>query len=374
MSAAPPFPALVSPFSSAKLVLRNRVVMAPMTREQAPGGVPAPDMAAYYRRRARGGTGLIITEGTAPDEAGCFGTAVPRAWGDDAMDGWRAVVDAVHHEGAAIFLQLWHVGAFDPSLIGMRDSFATPPQRLSPSGLAAAGRPYGRAMTDADIESAVAGFADAAGNAQRCGFDGIEIHAGHGYLPDQFLWQATNRRSDRYGGTTVNRARFAADIVRACRAHCGAEFPISLRFSQWKQLDYDARIAETPAELEALLSVLVDAGVTLFHASTRRFDAPAFANSDLSLAAWTRKLSGLPVIAVGSVTVSNDFKSPQGKILAQPTAAHVDQVERCLERGDFDLIALGRALIANPDWAQLVGAGRLDQLRPFTKELLDELV
>ncbi len=366
------FKAILDPFPTLKL--RNRVVMAPMTRERAENGVPTPDMARYYRRRAAGGVGLILTEGITPNTAGCFGSGVPRLHGDDVLAGWSTIVDEVHAEGAAIFAQLWHVGAFNPSLISMTDSFGEPPLRLGPSGLAAPGRPLGKVMGESDIEATIDAYASAALNAKRCQFDGIEIHGAHGYLPDQFFWKHTNRRSDRYGGSITNRARFAAEIVQACRQRCGADFPISFRFSQWKQLDYSARIVDTAEELAELLAPLVDAGVSLFHASTRRFWDPAFAGSDLSLAAWTRKLTGKPVIAVGSVTLGNDFKSADGKTYAQTDTAQIELLERCLERGDFDLIAIGRALLANPDWVQLVRENRLADMAPFSKRMIEELL
>ena len=118
----------------------------------------------------------------------------------------------------------------------------------------------------------------------------------------------------------------------------------------------------------------MDAGATLLHASTRRYWEPAFEGSDRTLAAWTKALTGLPVVAVGSVTLGNDFKSEHGKIAAASDPGHLGPLARSLERGDFDLIALGRALLANPDWVQLVAGGRADDLRPFSKAMLDELV
>lgn len=369
----PDISAIFEPMTLGALTLRNRVVMAPMTREQARDGKATSAMAAYYRRRAAGGVGLIITEGTAPDRAGLFGRQVPRLFGNAAQAAWRPVVDGVQAEGAAIFAQIWHVGAFDPSLIGMTDSVGGI-ERLSPSGLAGPGRPLGRAMDAADIDKSIDAFAAAALAARGIGFDGIEIHAAHGYLPDQFLWKHTNARRDAYGGSLRNRARFAAEIVAECRQRCGDAFPISFRFSQWKQLDYDARIAESPAELAELLEPIVEAGATLLHASTRRYWEPAFEGSDRTLAAWTKALTGLPVIAVGSVTLGNDFKSAQGKVAAASDPGQLGPLARCLERGDFDLIALGRALLANPDWPQIVAAGRADELRPFSKAMLDELV
>lgn len=365
--------AILSPISIPPLTLRNRVVMAPMTRERARDGVPSAEMAAYYRRRAAGGVGLILTEGTPPDLTGSFGSTVPRFYGEDALAGWSTIVDAVHDENAAIFAQLWHVGAFSPSLIGMAGSFEKEPVRHGPSGLAGPGLPFGHTMDGDDIDAAIDSYATAARNAKEIGFDGIEIHGAHGYLPDQFFWKQTNQRIDQYGGSIANRARFAAEILEECRNRCGPDFPISFRFSQWKQLDHSAQIAETPAELAELLEPLSDAGVTLLHASTRRFWEPAFEGSDLTLAAWTKKLTAKPVIAVGSVTLGNDFKSEYGKVLAQIDTAQLDVLEQCLERGDFDLIAIGRALLANPDWVRVVDEGRLDDLLPFSKEMIEEL-
>ena len=152
---------LFSPFTCRGLHLGNRIVMAPMTREYAPGGVPTAAMAEYYARRARGGTALLIAEGAPPNAAGNFGAAVPRLYGREVVDAWASVTGAVRSAGGAMLAQLWHVGAFDPSLIGMQDSLSGV-ERLSPSGLAAPGRAYGRAMTEAEIESTVAGYAAAA--------------------------------------------------------------------------------------------------------------------------------------------------------------------------------------------------------------------
>lgn len=362
--------ALFTPWALGPLRLRNRIVMAPMTRERATDGAPGPDVLAYYARRAQGGTGLIITEGLPPDAAGAFGSTVPRFHGPQRLQ-WACVVQAVHAQGACIVPQLWHVGAFDPSLIGMGNSALL--ERLSPSGLAAPGRPLGRAMTERDIADTLAAFADAAAGAQALGFDGIEIHGAHGYLPDQFLWAGTNQRTDAWGGDLLGRTRFVSALVQACRRATAPDFPIIYRYSQWKQLDYEARLADTPQQLQVLLGALADAGVDIFHCSTRRYWQPAFEGEDRSLAAWTRHLSGKPVIAVGSASLSNEFKSALGKVRAEIAPQDILRMAQGLERGDYDLIALGRALIANPDWVQLVQAGRIDGLRTFTKGMLDTL-
>lgn len=354
----------------AGLSLRNRIAMAPMTREMSPDGVPTSDVVDYYRARAAGGTGLIIAEGSPPDPTGAFGDAVPRFHGERPLAAWRRIVEAVHAEGAAFVPQLWHVGAFEPSSIGMADSLAAV-ERISPSGLMAENRPWGRAMSPCDIDATIEAFAVAAQAAQRLGCDGIELHGAHGYLIDQFFWSATNRRADRYGPR--DRTRFAAELVAEVRRRVGAGFPILLRFSQWKQLDYAARLAETPADLEALLVPLADAGVDIFHCSARRYWDAAFEGSARTLSGWTRHVTGRPTIAVGSVTLGTDFKAPDGKIFAATEADDVTRLGRLLDAGEFDLVAIGRALIANPDWVARVASGRADTLRAFDKTMLEHL-
>lgn len=347
--------------------------MAPMTRERACHGVPTDEMARYYARRAEGGVALIITEGTPPDAAGSFGSTVPRFYGDDALQGWRKVVDSVHRHGAAIFPQLWHVGAFSPSMIGMSDSLGPGLVRLSPSGLAAPDRPFGLAMTDRQISDTIQAFGRAAGAARELGFDGVEIHGAHGYLPDQFLWSGTNRRDDRYGGDATGRVRFACELVAALKAEAGPDFPVSFRLSQWKQLDYGARIARTPQELADLVEPLAASGVDLFHCSTRRFWEPAFEGDGRSLAAWVRTLSGRPVMTVGSVTLATDFKAPTGKVHAEVAREHLHLLEQGVAEGHHDMVAIGRALLSNPDWVHRVQAGQADRLAAFDRSVLDTL-
>lgn len=364
---------LFAPLELGGLRLRNRIVMAPMTREMAPQGVPTEAMARYYARRAAGGVGLILTEGTPPDRAGQFGADVPRFFGADAFEGWRRVVRAVHDHGAAIFPQLWHVGAFSPSMIGMTETMDPSTVRLSPSGLAAPGRPFGQAMSKAQIEATVHAFADAALAARDIGFDGVEVHGAHGYLPDQFLWAGTNLRGDAYGGNTAGRVRFACEIVASIKARAGRDFPVSFRVSQWKQLDYGARLAQSPAELSAIVQPLARAGVDLFHCSTRRFWEPEFGSDPRTFAAWVRELSGVPTITVGSVTLGTDFKAPTGKVSATVVADHLGMLEAGLAQRHFDLVAIGRALLSNPDWVHRVRSGRASELVDFDRSALAAL-
>ena len=361
---------LFTPFSCAKFSLPNRVVMAPMTRSFATGGVPSEAAPEYYARRARADVGLVISEATlvARPSAGNE-PDVPRFWGDDALAAWRPVVRAVNATGSVFWPQLWHVGAVRNPMV--KWSPPAPPE--SPSGLVKPGRDFGVAMTEADIEATIAAFAQAAGEAKRMGAGGVELHGAHGYLIDQFFWSGTNQRSDRWGGATLaERSRFAVETIRAVRSAVGEAFPIGIRLSQWKQQDFTARLAATPDEMLAWLRPLIDAGVDVFHCSQRRFWEPEFDGSDLNFAGWVKKLTGLPTITVGSVGLSGEFISSFGGEVSQP--ASLDELLRRLERGDFDLVAVGRALISDPQWASHVRIGRMDALRAYDRGALASLV
>ncbi|MCH8498428.1 MAG: NADH:flavin oxidoreductase [Marinobacter sp.] len=362
---------LFEPFVSPKLSLKNRVAMAPMTRNFSPGNVPGEQVTDYYRRRAEGGVGLLITEGTTVNHPAANGYEnVPFFHGNEALAGWKAVVDAVHGAGGKIFPQLWHVGAVrregmepDPSVPG-----------YSPSGLYGPGKANGKAMSKGDIDDVINAFADAAQDAKALGFDGVEIHGAHGYLIDQFFWEGTNQRTDEYGGSMANRQRFAIELIEAVRHRVGPDYPIMLRFSQWKMQDYDARLAQTPAELEAFLLPLVDAGVDIFHASTRRFWEPEFEGSNLNLAGWTQKITGLPTMSVGSVGLTDDFIAGTfASKQAQVEQTGIDELVERMTAGEFDLIAVGRALLQDPEWLVKLKDGRADAIEPFAKASLAKL-
>jgi 2,4-dienoyl-CoA reductase-like NADH-dependent reductase (Old Yellow Enzyme family) len=153
----------------------------------------------------------------------------------------------------------------------------------------------------------------------------------------------------------------------------GAEFPVVLRWSQWKLQDFEAKLARNPEELERFLRPLVDAGVDAFHCSTRRFWEPEFAGSDLNLAGWTKKLTGKPVITVGSVTLNEDLMTSFGTTNTAGVTGIDNLLER-LGRDEFDLVAIGRSLIVNPTWPGIVRRGALSELRPFNRSVLVELV
>ncbi|MGW7524813.1 NADH:flavin oxidoreductase [Streptomyces sp. NPDC054783] len=360
---------LSRPIALNGLTVPNRIVMAPMTRMFSPGGVPGEDVRSYYARRAAAGVGLIVTEGTyvGHESAGNSGR-VPRFHGEEQLAGWAKVAEDVHAAGGTIVPQLWHIGMV------RKDGDAPFPDApaMGPSGLVAAdAEPTGKAMTQADLDDVVAAFAKAAADAERIGLDGVEIHGAHGYLVDQFLWEGTNRRTDAYGGDPVARAQFAAEIVAAVREAVSAEFPIIFRYSQWKQQDYTARLAETPEELEAILTPLAAAGVDVFHASTRRYWLPEFDGSDLNLAGWTKKLTGKQVITVGSVGLDGEFL---GAFQGQGSEVKgIDNLLDRLEADEFDMVAVGRALLQDPEWAAKVLADRFDELKPYDAASLKTL-
>ncbi|EFM12407.1 NADH:flavin oxidoreductase/NADH oxidase [Paenibacillus curdlanolyticus YK9] len=360
---------LFKPFSLGKLQLRNRIVMAPMTRAFSPNGVPGANVAAYYRRRAENGVGLIITEGTLiAHPAATDDPNVPNFHGEAALQGWAEVVKQVHEAGGRIIPQIWHVGM--TRKVGSQPNPEALP--VGPSGLDLHGNKVTEPMTKEEIAQLVAAYAQAAADAKRIGFDGVEIHGAHGYLIDQFLWEQTNKREDEYGGSLVKRARFAVEVVAAVREAVGPDFPIVLRLSQWKSSSYTAKLAQTPEELDQLLSLLVQAGVDIFHCSTRRFWEPEFEGSVLNFAGWTKKLTGKPVITVGSVGLDGDFTSlfTEGKGAGN---ANLDGLLNRLENEEFDLVAVGRALLVDPAWADKIRTGRISELIPFTPEALGSL-
>ncbi len=362
---------LFKPFQHGNLDLENRIVMAPMTRSYSPGNVPNEKNVEYYKARAEGGVGLIITEGTIIDHKAASGYPnVPAIYGEAALAGWKKVVDAVHAAGGKIAPQLWHVGGIRKP--GVEPGGDTP--GYSPSGMAFPGKVTGHAMTKEDIDDVVAAFAQAARDAKAIGFDAVELHGAHGYLIDQFFWDGTNVRDDEYGGDLQQRSRFAIEVIKAVRAAVGPDFPVILRFSQWKQQDYAARLVETPDELAAFLAPLSDAGVDIFHCSTRRFWEPEFEGSDLNLAGWTRKLTGKPAITVGSVSLNADFLPEDGTPdFKNAEPASLDNLLSRMDAGEFDLVAVGRALIANPDWPQRVKQGESSDLKAFDKAMLMSL-
>lgn len=360
---------LFTPFTFKGLTLPNRIVMAPMTRSFSPGGVATEEVAAYYRRRAENQVGLIVTEGTGVDRPASLNDPnIPRFHGEESLAAWKRVVDEVHAGGGKIAPQLWHVGA----VRSRSESWSPPGPYDSPSGLSRPDKKFGEAMTEEDVADAIRAFAEAAANAKALGFDAIELHGAHGYLIDQFFWEGTNVREDAYGSKSLpGRARFAADILSAVRKAVGPDYPVIIRVSQWKQQDYDVKLAADPKALEAWLAPLVEAGADIIHCSQRRFWEPEFEGSDLNFAGWAKKVTGAPTIAVGSVGLTGEFIAAWGGEKSQP--ASLERLEQMMERGDFDMVAVGRALLQDPEWVVKIRDGRQDELSAYDASALAKL-
>lgn len=340
---------LFKPFEFKSLKIKNRIVMAPMTRSFSPDGIPGENVADYYERRAEGDVGLILSEGTVIDRPGSSNdTKIPRFHGKESLAGWKRVIDRVHSKHGAMAPQIWHMGAIAPGA-----QFEGP-----------------NTMTEKDIVDTIAAYASAAASAKELGFDAVELHGAHGYLIDQFFYPAMNSRTDRYGGKTITeRNQFAVDVVKAVRAAVGSDFAIILRLSQWKQQEYTFRIATTPKEMEQWLLPLKDAGVDIFHCSQRRFWETEFEGSDLNFAGWAKKITGQPTITVGSVGLSSDFFGAFAGEASEPS--NLNELIRRYDRGDFDLVAVGRALLQDPNWVKKIRAG--DKTEAFAKDALTKL-
>ncbi|MGX7894075.1 NADH:flavin oxidoreductase [Tsuneonella sp. HG222] len=363
---------LFQPFDNGKLSLPNRIVMAPMTRNMAPEGVPGQPNADYYARRAAADVGLILSEGTVVQRPSSRNLPhIPFFHSDEPLGGWQKVIEAVHAAGGKMGPQIWHTGgtSADPSF--ERAALDTP------SGINKPGEQVGEPMSQEAIADTIDAFATAAKDAADLGFDTVEIHGAHGYLIDQFFWPETNLRDDAWGGATIGeRSRFAAEIVREMRSRVGEQYPLILRVSQWKQQDYETRLAATPQEMEQWLTPLVDAGVDILHCSQRRFWEPEFPEIDgesgLNFAGWAKKITGAPTISVGSVGLSGEFLgSFRGKSAERE---NLDGLVARMERGEFDLIAVGRALLSDPEWAAKVRDGREDEIGDFDPASMKELV
>jgi 2,4-dienoyl-CoA reductase-like NADH-dependent reductase (Old Yellow Enzyme family) len=377
---------LFTPLRVREVTLANRIVMSPMTRGFSPDGLPGPDVAAYYQRRAQGETGLIITEGVGIDhpsalgEAGLGENSIPTLSCAASVGAWRRVTDAVHSSGGVIFPQLWHMGPMKEANTGPVP--AAPPMR--PSGLwGPAGRQTSldagyltrvsaptRPMSDEEIADVIAAYRRSASYAKGAGFDGIAIHGGHGYLIDSFLWSETNQRVDAWGKDRTAKSRFAAEVVREIRAEIGNAMPISFRFSQWKQQDFKARLSTTPDELEQILAPLAEAGVDIFEASTRYFNRAEFEGSDMNLAGWAKKVSGKLSMAVGGIGIDKGFYDSMAgnATVAQPDLTPL--LDR-FTRNEFDLVGVGRSLLHDPDWARRARLG--EPFLGFSTESLTRL-
>ena len=345
------------------LILRNRVVMAPMTRNQSPGGIPTSDVISYYARRAKAEVGLIITEGIEVSHiASSAYPNVPRLDTNKAREGWKKVVDGIKNNNGAVIAQLWHCGGFRK--LGMQPNPEVP--GYTASGLVKPGKKVAHEMTLQDIKETIDAYASDAKICQELGFDGVEIHGAHGYLIDNFLWGGTNIREDSYGGSIQKRSQFVSDIIKAVKENVDDQFIVGLRFSQWKQHDFSAKLASTPDDLKKILMPPVEAGLDFLHSSMRRFWESEFEGSDENLAYWTKKISNIPTIGVGSVGLDSDFID----MTAPATPTSIDKALDDIKKQKYDLIAVGRALLSDYEWVVKMKEGRLKDVIPYTKDAL----
>jgi 2,4-dienoyl-CoA reductase-like NADH-dependent reductase (Old Yellow Enzyme family) len=274
--------------------------------------------------------------------------------------------------------QLWHMGVMRTPGTGlhktapsMRPSGIWGPdaKAMLPEDYLLLQRETTSPMSESDIADIIAAYARSAANAKAVGFDGIAIHAAHGYLIDTFFWSETNKRNDSWGGDLAGRTRFGVEVVKAVRKAIGADMPISMRWSQWKQQDYDAQLVTTPTELEILLSPLAEAGVDLFDTSTRIYSKPAFTGSSMTLAGWTRKVTGKPSMAVGGIGLSKDLQSSfSGGTIS---INNLDEAAEFLERGEYDLLGVGRSLLIDPEWVSKAQVN--EPFKPFSLDCYGKL-
>ena len=357
--AAPHCPRLFEPLRLQGLALPNRCVVAPMTRISATAhGDPTDTMARYYERFARGGFGLVVTEGVYTDQAYAQGYPGQPGLGDTAQArAWQPLVRRVHDAGARIFAQLMHAGALSQANRFRDDTVG--PSAIRPKGTQ---MPiYGgdgayrmpRAMTEAEIGQAIDGFANAARLAREvAGFDGVEIHGANGYLLDQFLTDTSNRRNDAWGGDIEGRIRLSVAVARAVREAVGDDTPVGIRISQSKVNDFAHRWAEGAEGAATVFARLAAAGVDYVHITEFEAWRPAFGDAGLGLVAHARRAA------------------PHVTIIANGGLHDPARAAQLLDEG-ADLVAIGRGALANPDWPQRVAAAQ--PLQPFDPAMLAPL-
>ncbi|VVD60778.1 N-ethylmaleimide reductase [Pandoraea terrigena] len=330
---------LFTPTQLGSLPLKNRIVMAPLTRSRAIGNLPNELMAEYYRLRAD--AGLIITEGTSPSPNGLGYPRIPGLFNEAQVQGWRPVTDGVHQAGGRIFVQLMHTGRVShpanmpagagvlaPSPIAVPGEMWTDTDGMQP-------HPVPREMSEADIAQSIAEYASSAKLAIQAGFDGVELHAANGYLIDQFLNTASNQRHDRWGGSVENRIRFAVEVAKATVAAIGAE-RVGIRISP-----YGVFNAQTPdAEMDDVYLRLIDELNALGLLYIHIVDHSAMGAPEVSPELKAR----LRAAFNGQYILSGGYD-----------AARAD-TDLDAERGD--LVAFGRPFISNPDLVAKLKSGQ----------------
>ncbi|MGW7276144.1 oxidoreductase [Streptomyces sp. NPDC054864] len=349
-------PAL-EPVTLAGSKLANRLAVAPMTRVSAgEDGTPTEAMARYYSAFASGGFGLVITEGTYTDDRYSQGYLFqPGIVAESHVEAWQPIAESIRAGGARAVMQLMHAGALSQGNRFRTDtagpSAVLPKGQMMPEYGGSGPWPTPHAMSHDDIEAAVQGFVAAALNAQRAGFDGVEVHAANGYLLDQFLTDYTNLRSDSYGGSVSNRIRLAAQVVERIRTGIPDEdFWVGVRLSQTKVNDFQYRWAGSD-DARTVFKSLADAGASYLHIASEGRDWIETARLDDgdTITALAKKVTGLPVIANGGMH-------------------DLDQAAQLLEGGHADVLSLGRGALANPDLPNRVAAGH--ELETFDHAIL----
>ncbi|MFC4322968.1 NADH:flavin oxidoreductase [Litchfieldia salsa] len=346
--------------------LSNRVGVAPMTRTSATReGVATEQMVDYYAKFARGGFSLIITEGIYPDNTysqGYFDQ--PGIIDNQQVQAWKKVTDAVHEEGGKIFVQLMHAGALSQGNRFVKDTLG--PSAVQPKGEQM--KFYGgdgpfqvpKEATKKDITDVIKAFVESAKRAKDAGFDGIEIHGANGYILDQFLTDYTNKRTDEYGGSTENRVRLLVEVSKAVRETVGEDFTVGIRISQGKVNDYTHKWADKEKDAEIIFGQLRQAGLDYIHVTEYEAWQPAFPEGEgtqatdsafgdggPSLAALAKKYGNLPVIANGG--------------LEDP-----EKAKEIIDKGEADIVTLGKGALANGDWVNKVKNG--ESLAEFNPE------
>jgi 2,4-dienoyl-CoA reductase-like NADH-dependent reductase (Old Yellow Enzyme family) len=327
------------------LTLKNRVALAPMTRTSATKeGLATDEMAKYFAKFARGGFGLVITDGTYSDETysqGYFNQ--PGIANDSQVEAWRKVTDAVHREGGRIFVQLMHAGALSQGNVYKNETVA--PSAVQPKGTqldiygGSGSFQMPREITKAEIQDLIHFFGQAAKRAVAAGFDGVEIHGANGYILDQFLTDYTNQRTDEYGGSVENRVRLLVEVAKVVRRQVGPDFVAGIRIAQSKVNDYHHKWAGQEEDAKVIFKSLADAGLDFIHVTEYDITKPAFGETGDTLAALAKKYGQKPIIANGNLE-------------------YPENAEKLLQNGEADLIALGKGALANPDWPERIAAGK----------------
>ncbi|RMR30397.1 NADH:flavin oxidoreductase [Pseudomonas syringae group genomosp. 3] len=342
-------------FNMGSLKLKNRFALAPMTRVSATEqGCATQAMARYYERFAKGGFGLIITEGNYTDRSFSQGYPFqPGLTDDEQALAWRATTDAVHRHDSAVIAQIMHAGALSQANRFVNE--AAGPSAIRPKGEQMAFY-YGegryrvpRAMSDKDIADTLDGFARATQRAVgAAGFDGVEIHGANGYLLDQFLTDYTNQRTDQCGGNVYQRLRLTLDVIAEVKKAAG-QAPVGVRISQGKVNDFQHKWAGGERDAEVIFGALADAGVDYIHITEHQAWQPAFAQGEASLVRLARRYA--PDVAL----IAN------GGLHDPEKAAQVF-------RDGADIIAVGKGALANPDLPRLLLEG--GAIREFDPAIL----